>query len=137
MTSLNKFTGIGRLGKDPNTTSMPNGTTVSNISMAFSETYKDKNGDKKETTEWINVVFFGKLAEIVDKYLQKGSLIYIEGKVKTDKYVDRESGVEKYSTKIVADSMKMISTGEKSTKNESRTQRREDYSNAFDDEIPF
>jgi len=84
--AVNKFTGIGNLGRDPETRFTAEGTAVTNISIAITEKYKDKNGNQKEVTEWVNIAFFGKLAEIAGQYLQKGSKIYVEGKLKTDKY---------------------------------------------------
>jgi len=111
MASVNKFIGIGNLGRDPETRYMPDGKAVTNISIACTEKYKDKNGEQKETTEWINVVFFGKLAEIVSQYAVKGSSMYVEGKIKTEKYQDKNTGVEKFSTKIIGESMQLLSSG--------------------------
>jgi len=108
MAVLNKWMGIGNLGRDPEVRYMPDGKAVANISIACTEKYKDKNGEQKEATEWVNVVFFGKLAEIVGEYLKKGMTIFVEGKMKTDKYIDKATGVEKYSVKIVAESMQMF-----------------------------
>jgi single-strand DNA-binding protein len=108
--SVNKFIGIGNLGRDPEMRFMPNGNAVCNFSIAISEKYKDKvNGDWKEVTEWVNVVMFGKLAEIAGEYLKKGSKVYVEGKLKTEKYTDKQ-GVEKFSTKVVAEKMDMLNT---------------------------
>lgn len=108
--SVNKFIGIGNLGRDPEMRFMPNGNAVCNFSIAISEKYKDKNsGEWKEVTEWVNVVMFGKLAEIAGEYLKKGSKAYVEGKLKTEKYTDK-NGVEKFSTKVVAEKMDMLST---------------------------
>jgi single-strand DNA-binding protein len=108
--SVNKFIGIGNLGRDPEMRFMPNGNAVCNFSIAISEKYKDKtSGDWKEVTEWVNVVMFGKLAEIAGEYLKKGSKVYVEGKLKTEKYTDK-NGVDKFSTKVVAEKMDMLST---------------------------
>lgn len=106
MTSINKVILVGRVGKDPEVKQITNGS-VANFSIATSESYKDKNGEKVETTEWSNCVAFGKLGEIIGQYVIKGSLLYVEGKLKTDKYTDKE-GIEKYSTKIVVNEMKML-----------------------------
>lgn len=107
--SVNKFIGIGNLGRDPETRFMPNGNAVCNFSIAISEKYKDKTSNEwKEVTEWVNIVMFGKLAEIAGEYLRKGSKVYVEGKLKTEKYTDK-SGVEKFSTKVVAEKMDMLS----------------------------
>ena len=107
MASVNKVIIVGNLGKDPEERSFPDGSPVCNITVACSEKYKDKQGEQKEVTEWINVVFFGKLAEIAGQYLKKGSSVYVEGKLKTEKYTDK-NGVEKYSTKVIANSMQML-----------------------------
>ena len=96
---LNKCTFIGRLGKDVEMRYTPSGTAIANFSIAVSETWKDKaTGEKKEKTEWINCVAFGRTAEICGEYLTKGKQVYIEGKMQTDKY--EKDGVTKYSTKI-------------------------------------
>ena len=110
--AVNKFIGIGNVGKNPDVRSMADGKCVANISIAITERYKDKQGEQKEVTEWVNVVFFGKLAEIVQQYVTQGSQLYVEGKLKTEKY--EKDGVTRYSTKVIADSMKMLgSKGDK------------------------
>lgn len=131
--SVNKFIGIGNLGRDPEMRFMPNGNAVCNFSIAISERYKDKNsGEMKELTEWVNIVMFGKLAEIAGEYLRKGSKVYVEGKLKTEKYTDK-SGVEKYATKVVAEKMDMLST-----RTEGAAQAKPPEPEPFnDDEIPF
>lgn len=108
MSSLNKATIIGHLGRDPETRYLPSGEAVTNFSVATSETWKDKQtGERKEATEWHRISTFGKLAEIAGEYLVKGSLVYIEGKINTRKYQDK-NGVERYATEIRADTMKML-----------------------------
>ncbi|MDO8927236.1 MAG: single-stranded DNA-binding protein [Sideroxyarcus sp.] len=108
MASVNKVILVGNLGKDPETRYMPNGDQVTNITVATSETWKDKNsGEQKEATEWHRVVFFRRLAEIAGQYLKKGSQVYIEGKLKTRKWQDKD-GQDRYTTEIVADEMKML-----------------------------
>lgn len=107
--SINKFIGIGNLGRDPEYRVAASGSTVANIAIAITEKYKDKDGKQKEVTEWVNVVFFGKLADIVDQYLKKGMQIYVEGKLKTEKY--EKDGVVKYNTKVVAEKMQMLGGG--------------------------
>lgn len=108
MASVNKVILIGNLGKDPETRYMPSGEAVTNITLATTDTWKDKNsGDKREATEWHRVVFFRKLAEIASQYLRKGSQVYIEGSLKTRKWQD-QSGQDRYTTEIVADEMKML-----------------------------
>ena len=105
---LNKFMCIGRLGKDPEVRYMPNGNAVVGFSIALGESWKDKNtGEKQERTEWVNCSAFGKLAEIIGEYVKKGSKIYIEGKMRTEKYTGND-GVEKYATKIIVDNMQML-----------------------------
>lgn len=108
MASVNKWIGIGNLGKDPMTRYLPSGDAVCSFSIACSESWKDKNsGEKKEATEWINISTFGKLAEICAEYLKKGSQVYIEGRIQTRKWQDKE-GQDRYSTEIKADQMKML-----------------------------
>ena len=108
MTSLNKVLIIGNLGRDPETRYMPSGDAMTTIAVATTESWKDKQtGEKKESTEWHRVTFFGKLAEIAGQYLKKGSQVYIEGSLRTRKYTDKD-GVEKYATDIRADEMKML-----------------------------
>ena len=108
MASLNKVTLIGNLGRDPETKYMPSGDAMTNITIATTESWKDKaTGEKKEATEWHRVTFFGKLAEIAGQYLKKGSSVYVEGSLRTRKYTDKD-GVEKYATDIKADTMQML-----------------------------
>ena len=105
---VNKVILVGNCGKDPETRYMPSGGAVTNISVATSESWKDKQtGETKERTEWHRVVFFGRLAEIVGEYLKKGSQIYIEGSLRTNKWQDK-SGNDRYTTEIVADEMQML-----------------------------
>lgn len=108
MASLNKATLIGNLGRDPELRYMPSGDAVATIAVATTEKWKDKqSGEQKEATEWHRVVFFGKLAEIAGQYLKKGAQVYVEGKIKTKKYTDKD-GIEKYSTEITGEVMKML-----------------------------
>lgn len=104
---LNKASIIGNLGNDPDMRYTQSDTAVCNISVATTERWKNKDGERVEETEWHRVVAFGKLAEIMGEYLRKGSQVYIEGKIKTEKYTDKE-GIERYSTKIYANEMKML-----------------------------
>ena len=107
MASINKVILIGNLGRDPETRFLPSGSAVANISVATTDTWKDKtSGEKKEATEWHRVVFFGRLAEIVGEYLKKGSQVYVEGRLQTRKY--EKDGQDHYSTEIIADTMKML-----------------------------
>ena len=108
MASINKVILVGNLGQDPEVKYMPNGGAVTNISIATTDTWKDKStGEKKENTEWHRVVFFNRLAEIVGEYLRKGSQVYIEGNLRTRKWQD-QSGADRYSTEIVAREMQML-----------------------------
>jgi single-strand DNA-binding protein len=108
MASVNKVILVGNLGADPESRYLPSGDAVANIRLATTDRYKDKtSGEMKELTEWHRVSFFGRLAEIVNEYLKKGSSVYIEGRIRTRKYTD-QAGVEKYATEIVADQMQML-----------------------------
>lgn len=109
MASVNKVILVGRLGKDPETRYMPNGDAVTNITLATSENWKDKSGEKQEKTEWHRVTFYRKLAEIAGEYLKKGSMLYVEGRLETRKWTDK-AGVEKYTTEIIANEMQMLSS---------------------------
>ena len=107
MASVNKVILIGNVGRDPEIRYMPSGDAMVNLSLATTDTWKDKTGEKQEKTEWHRVVIFGKTAEIAGQYLRKGSQIYIEGRLQTRKWTDKE-GQEKYTTEIVADRMQML-----------------------------
>ncbi|HUJ13699.1 MAG TPA: single-stranded DNA-binding protein [Thermoanaerobaculia bacterium] len=105
---INKVILVGRLGKDPEIRSTPNGSSVAKFTVATDERYTDKNGEKQERTEWHNITAWGKLAEICGQYLRKGKLVYIEGSIRTDSWDDKESGQKRYRTEIVANTMKML-----------------------------
>lgn len=108
MASVNKVIIVGNLGRDPETRYMPNGDAVTNIAVATTESWKDKNtGEKKELTEWHRITFYRKLAEIAGQYLKKGSQVYVEGRLQTRKWTDKD-GVERYTTEIIADTMQML-----------------------------
>jgi len=108
MASVNKVIIVGNLGRDPETRYMPSGDAMTNIAVATTDKWKDKStGEQKEATEWHRIAFFGKLAEIAGQYLKKGSQVYVEGKLRTRKWTDKE-GVEKYTTEIIADTMQML-----------------------------
>lgn len=106
MASLNKVLLIGNLGRDPEVRYMPNGEAVANFSIATTENWKDKNGQKQEKTEWHNIVMYRRLAEIAGEYLKKGRPVYIEGRLQTRKW--EKDGVTRYTTEIVADQMQML-----------------------------
>lgn len=141
MATVNKVILVGHLGRDPETRHMPNGDAVCTASVATSESWKDKaTGERKEATEWHRVIFFGRLAEIADQYLHKGSSIYVEGSLRTRKWTDK-SGVERYTTEIRADVMKMLGgkgdeeEGQQKSQPKSANQRSD---NGFaEDYIPF
>ena len=107
MASVNKVIIIGNLGRDPETRYMPDGGAITNISVATTDKWKDKQGEMQEKTEWHRVAFFGKLAEIAGEYLKKGSQVYVEGRLQTRKWQDKD-GQDKYTTEIVANQMQML-----------------------------
>ena len=105
---VNKVILVGNLGADPEIRYMPQGGAVANMTVATSETWTDKaTNEKKESTEWHRVVFYGRLAEVIGEYLRKGSKIYIEGKLKTRKWMDKDN-IERYTTEIVGEEMQML-----------------------------
>ena len=139
MASLNKVILIGNLGADPETRYTTSGDAVTNIRLATTETWKDKqSGEQKEATEWHRVVFYNRLAEVAGQYLKKGSQVYIEGKIKTRKWTDKD-GVERYTTEIQASEMKMLG----GRRDDSASQPAQDRPAAgntvadLDDDIPF
>jgi single-strand DNA-binding protein len=108
MASVNKVILIGNLGRDPETRYMPNGEAVTNITVATTETWKDRtSGERQEKTEWHRVTFYRRLAEIAGEYLKKGSQVFIEGRLETRKWTDKE-GKDRYTTEIIANEMKML-----------------------------
>ena len=137
---VNKFIGIGRLGNDPEVRFANNGSRIANISIAISESWKDKNtGQNQERTEWVRVVFFNRLAEIVEQYLTKGAQVYIEGKIQTTKYQDKD-GKDCYTTQIVAKEMQMLGGRGDNAETQSSAPQRDSGAPVidFDDEpIPF
>ena len=149
---VNKAIIVGNLGRDPEVRYTANGSAVANVTVATSESWKDKqSGERQERTEWHRVVFFGRLAEIAEEYLKKGAQVYIEGSIRTQKWQDKESGQDRYTTEIVARDMQMLGSrgGEASGASD------DDYSSAtrsatassgggasggdadLDDDIPF
>jgi single-strand DNA-binding protein len=150
---INKVILVGNLGQDPETRAMPSGKAVTNVRIATSDSWRDKQtGEQKEQTEWHNVVFFDRLAEIAAEYLRKGSQVYIEGRLRTRKWQDK-SGNDRYTTEIVANEMQMLGgRGGASAGGGAPAPRREaapadDFAQApataggkdeaFDDDIPF
>lgn len=143
MASVNKAIIVGTLGRDPEIRYMQNGDAACNLSVATSESWKDKSGEKQERTEWHRISMFGKLAEIAGQYLAKGSSVYLEGKLQTRKWTDKD-GVDKYTTEIIADRMQMLG-GKEQRHGQQQEQRQESQqsrqqrptADSFDDDIPF
>lgn len=143
---VNKVILVGNLGKDPEVRYMPNGGAVANVTVATSEQWKDKQtGEQKERTEWHNVVFYQRLAEIVGEYLKKGSQIYVEGSLRTRKWQDK-NGNDRYTTEIIASEMQMLggrsgggsaSFGGGSKAASGGGGEEAPFSEGFDDDIPF
>jgi single-strand DNA-binding protein len=142
MAGVNKVILVGRLGKDPEVRTLDNGATVANFTMATSESYKDRTtGEKKEITDWHNLVLWRGLAEIAQKYLHKGDMVYIEGKMRTRSY--EKDGITRYTTEVIADQLTMLSTsgkGNQSSSPNSETKGGETFSASPDtgsDDLPF
>ena len=138
---INKVIILGNLGSEPDARYMPNGNAVTNISVATTDSWKDKESQERiEKTEWHRVVFFGRLAEIASEYLKKGSQVYVEGRLQTRKWEDKE-GNDRWTTEIVANEMQMLGerVSQSSSDNLSTTKRSssEFTSDDFDDDIPF
>ena len=160
MASINKVTLVGNLGQDPEVKYMPSGGAITNISIATTDKWKDKSsGEQQEKTEWHRVVFFNRLAEIAGEYLRKGSQVYIEGSLRTQKWQDK-SGNDRYTTEIVAKEMQMLGgrpsggSGDYANNNQNNTAPRNNQDSSapqqnnqpaqapknfdnFDDDIPF
>jgi len=141
MASVNKVILLGNLGRDPDVRYTQGGTSVANLALATTEKWKDKDGNKQEKTEWHRVTLWGRQAELAGEYLNKGSSVYIEGRLETRKYTDKD-GVEKYTTEVVADRMQFVSTGEKrdgggQQQKPQQPERRPQKGDEFDDDIPF
>ena len=149
MASVNKVIIVGNLGRDPESRYSQSGDCICNIAVATTESWKDKNsGEKKELTEWHRIVLYRKLGEIASQYLKKGSQVYIEGRLHTRKWTDKD-GVERYTTEIVADDMKMLGSrdgggdhgqqqqGGQRPRNQTRPQQHSTPERYFDDDIPL
>ncbi len=109
MASVNKVILVGNLGRDPEVRYSPDGAAICNVSIATTSQWKDKaSGERREETEWHRVVFYNRLAEIAGEYLRKGRSVYVEGRLKTRKWQDKETNADRYSTEIVADQMQML-----------------------------
>lgn len=144
---VNKVILVGTCGKDPETRYMPSGGAVSSVSVATNESWKDKQtGEKQERTEWHNITFFGRLAEIAGEYLKKGSQVYIEGSLRTEKWQDKQ-GQDRYTTKVIANEMQMLGGkpgggGDFAPQQQKQSQPQPanqpaPVDDSFDDDIPF
>jgi len=139
---VNKVIIVGNLGADPDAKSMPSGKMVANFSVATTESWNDRDtGERQEKTEWHRVVFFGRIAEIADQYLKKGSQVYVEGKLQTRKWEDRD-GNERWTTEIVGSQLEMLGdrmgSGSSQSNNMDQSTSKSDFSDdEFDDDIPF
>ncbi len=135
---VNKVILVGNVGQEPDVKATQGGSQVVNLSIATSETWNDKqSGQKQERTEWHRVVFFGKLAEIVSSYVNKGSKLYVEGSLRTRKWQDN-NGQDRYTTEIVGSEMQMLdSRGQSGQSSQAVQQPSQGEANAFDDDIPF
>ena len=142
MAGVNKVILVGNLGKDPEVRHLENGTAVANFPIATSESYKDKNGDRQEITEWHNIVLWRGLAEIAEKYLKKGNQVFIEGKLKTRSWQDKE-GNTRYTTEVVGDNMTMLgsrsdsSVAQQVSKDAAKTTTDLPISKDEGDDLPF
>ena len=148
--SVNKVIIVGNLGRDPENRYLPSGEQVTSIAVATTDRWRDKaSGEQKEQTEWHRISFFGKLAEIAGQYLKKGSQVYIEGRLRTRKYTDKE-GIDRYATEIIADTMQMLGSRQDGQQQASRSgqkryaeesgggaPRRAPSLADMDDDIPF
>ncbi|MGH8501268.1 MAG: single-stranded DNA-binding protein [Gammaproteobacteria bacterium] len=143
---INKVILVGNLGQDPDHRSMPSGRAVSNVRLATTRSWKDKNsGERQEHTEWHNVVFFDRLAEIANEYLRKGSQVYVEGRLQTRKWQDKD-GQDRYTTEIVASEMQMLGSrggggfddsSSSSASSGGAPSAKQSTADDFDDDIPF
>lgn len=137
MASLNQCNFIGRVARDPETRYSSGGDAITNITLAVDDSYKNKSGEKVEKCEWVNVTFYRNLASIAGEHLKKGGLVFVTGKMETRKYTDK-SGVERYATSIIANSMQMLGSKQGNSDQSERT-KTETQSGGFDDseDIPF
>lgn len=140
---VNRVTLLGRVGKDPEMRHTQSGTAVVGFSLATSEVWKDKSGNKNENTEWHSITAFGKLAEIIGQYVTKGMELYVEGSIKTEKWQDK-SGNDRYTTKIMARDIQMLGGGNRQESRQSAPQNSapdypgtKEYDADLDDQIPF
>jgi single-strand DNA-binding protein len=135
---INKIILVGRVGKEVETTHLDSGLTVAKFSMATNEVFKDKEGNKKENTEWHQVVLWRKLAEVAEQYVKKGDLLYIEGKVKTRSWEDKD-GKKHYSTEVIGDSMQMLGGKKENTQQDTPMPKEENMpeNTSKENDLPF
>ncbi len=141
MASVNMVVLVGRVGKEPEIKALANGNSVANFSVATSETWKDKtSGEKQEKTEWHNITIYGKLADIVGKYVHKGDMLYLRGKLQTRKWTDK-AGVDRYTTDVVCDDMTMLGgkkpQGDSATESSTAAVPAGAAGKDLDEDIPF
>ena len=138
MSGVNKVILVGNLGKDPEVRYLDNGVAVANFSLATTENYKNKQGERVSQTEWHNIVFWRGLAEVAEKYLKKGDSVYVEGKLRTRRWEDKD-GNAKYTTEILADNMTMLGNKRSTTSEELSNTNSSDISNTneTEDDLPF
>jgi len=141
VSGVNKVIIVGNLGNDPEQKDS-GGTAITNISVATSESWKDKNtGEQQERTEWHRIVFFNRLAEIAAQYLQKGSKVFVEGKLRTRKWQDKETGQDRYGTEIIGDSMQMLDSksdgGATQSRSAPKARKQPESFKPVSDDIPF
>ena len=138
MSGVNKVILVGNLGKDPEVRYLDNGVAVANFSLATTENYKNKQGERVSQTEWHNIVFWRGLAEVAEKYLKKGDSVYVEGKLRTRRWEDKD-GNTKYTTEILADNMTMLGNKRSTTSEELSNTNSSDISNTneTEDDLPF
>ena len=141
---LNSCSFIGRLGKDVDMRFMPNGEAVANFSIAVGADYRDKNGNKQEVTEWINIAVYGKLAEVCGEYLVKGSQVYVQGRYKTEKWQDKTTGQERSAVRVQAERVQFLSTKQADNNAEYKEKQQQQEQQApevgfdtMEDNIPF
>jgi len=142
---LNQCNFIGRLGRDPEIKYLPSGSALAQFSIAVGNNYKNKNGEKVDETEWVNLTAFGKTAEIIGQYCTKGMRVMVTGRMKTDKWTD-QNGVDRYSTKVLVESLQMLDGGKNQGQQQQTQQRQQAPAQQqqapqgmddYDDDIPF
>ncbi|HEX8547867.1 MAG TPA: single-stranded DNA-binding protein [Cytophagaceae bacterium] len=131
MAGVNKVILVGHLGKDPEIRALESGRKVANFTLATTESYKDKNGERVDSTEWHNISFWGPIADVIEKYLKKGSQIYVEGKIRTRSYEDKDK-VKKYVTEIVGNTMTMLGKPGDGSGNSNTSSRNSDGNSNID-----